>query len=83
MLKQHILFLFSLILLLLSLILFIIDIIIIITFIIIIILKSCQWKARIEPFTTYQSEDPWPTIPTCRKKEEKGKTVEDKKRVSL
>ena len=29
--------------------------------------------------TPYQSEDPNPTTPTHRKKEEKGKTVGDKK----
>ena len=32
-----------------------------------------------ERFTPYQSEDPSPTIPTHRMKEEKGKTVEDKR----
>ena len=30
--------------------------------------------------TPYQSEDPSPTLPTYRGKEEKGKIVEDKKR---
>ena len=30
--------------------------------------------------TPYQSEDPSPTLPTYREKEEKGKIVEDKKR---
>ena len=34
------------------------------------------WERAITP---YQSEDPSPTIPTHRKKEEKVKTVEDKK----
>ena len=29
--------------------------------------------------TPYQSEDPSPTLPTNRRKEEKGKIVEDKK----
>ena len=32
-----------------------------------------------ERFTPYQSEDCSPTIPIYRKKEEKGRTVEDKK----
>ena len=30
--------------------------------------------------TPYQSEDPSPTLPTYRRKEEKEKIVEDKKR---
>ena len=30
--------------------------------------------------TPYQAEDPSPTLPTYRGKEEKGKIVEDKKR---
>ena len=30
-------------------------------------------------FTPYQSEDLSPTLPTYRRKEEKGKIVEDKK----
>ena len=49
--------------------------------IIIIIKKGRQCKARRERLTLYQSEDPSPTIPTHRhrKKEEKGKTVEDTK----
>ena len=41
--------------------------------IIIIIKKSRQCKAEREWFTSYQSEDPSPTIPTYRQKEEKGK----------
>ena len=35
-----------------------------------------------EQFTPYQSKDLIPTIQTFRKKEENGKTVEDKKAVS-
>ena len=34
------------------------------------------WERAIMP---YQSEDPSPTIPTRRRKEEIGNTVEDKK----
>ena len=41
--------------------------------IIIIIKKSKQCKAGREWYTPYQSEDPSPTIPTYRQKEEKGK----------
>ena len=45
-------------------------------FIIIIIIKrGWQCKAGRERLTPYQSEDPNPTTPTQRKKEEKGKTV--------
>ena len=44
--------------------------------IIIIIKKAQQCKARREWYTPYQSEDPSPTIPTYRQKEEKGKRVE-------
>ena len=40
-----------------------------------------QCKAGRERFTPYKSEDPSPTMPTYRKKEETGKT-EDKKRES-
>ena len=47
--------------------------------IIIIIRKGRQCKAGRERLTPYQSEDPNPTIPTYRMKEEKGKTVGDKK----
>ena len=40
----------------------------------IIIIKKCQQcKAGRELYTPYQSEDPSPTIPTYRQKEEKGK----------
>ena len=47
-----------------------------IQFIIIIIIKrGWQCKAGRERLTPYQSEDPNPTTPTHRKKEEKGKTV--------
>ena len=45
--------------------------------IIIIIKKDRQCKAG--RLTPYQSEDPSPTLPTYRGKEEKGKIVEDKK----
>ena len=52
-------------------------------FIIIIIIKrGWQCKAGGERLTPYQSEDPNPTTPTHRKKEEKGKTVGDKKGAS-
>ena len=47
--------------------------------IIIIIKKYWQCKAGRGRLTPYQSEDPSPTAPTCRGKEEKGKIVEDKK----
>ena len=49
----------------------------VIIIIIIIIKKGRQWKAEREWYTPYQSEDPSPTIPTNRQKEEKGKKVED------
>ena len=41
--------------------------------IIIIIKIGWQCKAEREWYTPYQSEDPSPTIPTYRQKEEKGK----------
>ena len=41
--------------------------------IIIIIKKGQQCKAEREWYTPYQSEDPSPTMPTYRQKEEKGK----------
>ena len=41
--------------------------------ILIIIKKGRQCKAERESYTPYQSEDPSPTIPTYRQKEEKGK----------
>ena len=47
--------------------------------IIIIIKKDWQCKAGRGRLPPYQSEDPSPTLPTYRGKEEKGKTVEDKK----
>ena len=47
--------------------------------IIIIIKKDYQCKAGRGRLTPYQSEDPSPTLPTDREKEEKGKIVEDKK----
>ena len=47
--------------------------------IIIIIKKYCQCKAGRGRLTPYQSEDPSPTLPTNRGKEEEGKIVEDKK----
>ena len=47
--------------------------------IIIIIKKDFQCKDGRERLTPYQSEDPSPTLPTYRGKEEKWKIVEDKK----
>ena len=47
--------------------------------IIIIIKKDWQCKAGRERLTPYQSEDPNPTKPTHRRKEEIGKSVGDKK----
>ena len=47
--------------------------------IIIIIKKDFQCNAGRGRLTPYQSEDPSPTLPTNRGKEEKGKIVEDKK----
>ena len=47
--------------------------------IIIIIKRGWQCKAWRERLTPYQSEDPNPTTPTNRMKEEKGKTAGDKK----
>ena len=47
--------------------------------IIIIIRKGQQCKTGRERLTPYQSEDPNPTTPTHRMKEEKRKTVGDKK----
>ena len=44
--------------------------------------KGRQCKDEGERFTPYRSKDPSPTIPTYRKKEEKVKTVEDKKGAS-
>ena len=52
---------------------------IIIIIIIIIIRKGWQCKAGRERLTSYHSEDPNPTTPTHRMKEEKGKTAGDKK----
>ena len=51
----------------------------VIIIIIIIIKKDWQCKAGRRRLTPYQSEDPSPTLPTYRGKEEKGKIVEDKK----
>ena len=51
----------------------------IIIIIIIIIKKDWQCKAERGRLPPYQSEDPCPTLPTYRGKEEKGKIVEDKK----
>ena len=48
-------------------------------FIIIIIKKNWQYKAGRGRLTPYQSEDPSPTLPTYRGKEEKREIVEDKK----
>ena len=47
--------------------------------IIIIIKKDWQCKAGRVRLKPYQSEDPSPTLPTYRGKDEKGKIVEDKK----
>ena len=47
--------------------------------IIIIIKKDWQCKAGRGRLPPYQSEDPSPTLPTYRGKEEKWKIVEDKK----
>ena len=47
--------------------------------IIIIIKKDWQCKTGRGRLTPYQSEDPSPTLPTYRGKEENGKIVEDKK----
>ena len=41
-----------------------------------------QCKAGREQLTPYQSDDPSPTIPTHRMKEEKGQTAGDKKGAS-
>ena len=51
----------------------------IIIIIIIIIKKDWQCKAGRGRLPPYQSEDPSPTLPTYRGKEEKGKIVRDKK----
>ena len=51
----------------------------VIIIIIIIIKKDRQCKAGRGRLTPYQYEDPSPTLPTYRGKEEKGKIVEDKK----
>ena len=51
--------------------------------ILLLLLKKCwQCKAGRERLTPYQSEDPRPTTPTHRIKEEKVKTVGDKKGAS-
>ena len=44
-----------------------------------IIKKDGQCKAGRGRLTPYQCKDPSPTLPTYRRKEEKGKIVEDKK----
>ena len=51
----------------------------VIIIIIIIIKKDWQYKAGRGRLTPYQSEDPSPTLPIYRGKEEKGKIVKDKK----
>ena len=53
---------------------------IIIIIIIIIVKKDWQCKAGRGRLTPSQSEDPSPTLPTYRGKEEKGKIDEDNKR---
>ena len=52
---------------------------VIIIIVIIIIEKGWQCKAGRERLTLYQSEDPNPTTPTHRMKEEKMKTAGDRK----
>ena len=47
--------------------------------IIIIIKKDCQFKVGRGRLTPYQSEDPSPTLPAYKGKEDKGNIVEDKK----
>ena len=49
------------------------------TYIIIIIKKDWQCKAGRGRLTPNHSEDPSPTLPTYREKEDKGKIVEEKK----
>ena len=51
----------------------------IVIIIIIIIKKDWQCKAGRWRLPPYQSEDPSPTLPNYRGKEEKGKIIEDKK----
>ena len=58
------------------------EVIRLIIIIIIIIKRGWQCKAGRERLTPYQYEDPNPTTLTHRKKEEKGKTVGDKKGAS-
>ena len=48
----------------------------------IIIKTGWQCKTGWERLTPYQYKDPSPTIPTYWKKEEEGKTAEDKKEAS-
>ena len=55
----------------------------IIIIIIIIIKKDWQCKAGRGRLTSYQSEDPSPTLPTYRGKEEKGKIVEEPYNVTM
>ena len=50
----------------------IIWLLVLILIIIIVIKKGSQCKAKRKWNTPYQSEDPSPTIPTYRQKEEKG-----------
>ena len=49
---------------------------ILIAVLLLLLLKKVDWR---EWLTPYQSEDPSPTTPTHRMKEEKGKTAGDKK----
>ena len=51
----------------------------IILILLLLVKKVFECKAERERLTPYQSEDPNPTTPTHRIKEEKGKTVRDKK----
>ena len=48
-------------------------------FLFLLLKKNWQCKAERGRLPPYQSEDPSPTLPTYRGKEEKGKIVEDKK----
>ena len=62
-----------------SIIIIFVIIIFIIIFIFTINKRGRKCIAGSDRFTPYQSEDLIPTIPTYRKKEGKGKTVQDKK----
>ena len=55
---------------------------IILLLLLLLLLKRLVMQAGRERLASYQSEDPSPTIPTYRMKEEKGKTEGDKKGAS-